>query len=184
MTVLLQVTANVLSVSGSVSEDVDVLAVNAASAALALSNIPFPRPVAAVRVALPPNQNDPKPIISPTRQERAVSPLNLVLAGCESADGSGELALVMVEAEASEVPKGQFRDAVTKGLAKIGQIIAAMRELSDNVGKLDREWTPTLPAEPSPRLVETLRTKAEAELDAIFDDVSHDKISRDQVSSH
>lgn len=59
--------------------DPDVLAINAASAALCLSDIPFVGPVGAARVAL----IDGEPIVHPTRRQMASSDLNLVVSGIE-----------------------------------------------------------------------------------------------------
>src|SRR5262250_2455958 len=93
-----QVIALVLSADQ--ENDTDVLAITGASAALALSEIPFEKTIAGVRVGLV----EGKYVINPTFEERRQSRLDLVVAG--SKDG-----LVMVEAGAKEVTEEQVVEA-------------------------------------------------------------------------
>ena len=86
-----QVIALVLSADQ--ENDPDILALTGASFALAVSDIPFPNPIAAVRVGLSP---DGRFLINPTYAELTTSRFDLIVAG--SAD-----AVVMVEAGANEV---------------------------------------------------------------------------------
>ncbi|MEO1086357.1 MAG: polyribonucleotide nucleotidyltransferase, partial [Acidobacteriota bacterium] len=72
--------------------DPDVLAINGASTALALSNIPFYHPVGAVRVGL----IDDELVFNPTNSERDVSDLDLIVVGTEDA-------ITMVEAGANQL---------------------------------------------------------------------------------
>ena len=72
--------------------DPDILAINGASTALVLSNIPFYHPVGAVRVGL----IDGEIVINPTNSQRDVSDLDLVVVGTEEA-------VVMVEAGANQL---------------------------------------------------------------------------------
>src|SRR2546423_2534568 len=90
-----------LVLSADQENDTDVLAITGASAALALSDIPFAKTIAGVRVGLV----DGKFIVNPTFLQRKESKLDLVVAG--SADG-----LVMVEAGAQEVNEEQVVEAV------------------------------------------------------------------------
>src|SRR3989441_8094041 len=76
-----------LVLSADIENDPDVLAVTGASGALTISNIPFPDPIAAVRVGIV----DGKYVVNPTTTQLALSTLDLVVAGTESA-------VVMVEA--------------------------------------------------------------------------------------
>src|SRR5438309_3556592 len=94
-----QIIALVLSADG--ENDTDVMAISGASAALALSEIPFQKTIAGVRVGLV----DGNFIINPTFAERKRSQLDLVVAG--SKDG-----LVMVEAGAKEVTESQVVEAL------------------------------------------------------------------------
>src|SRR2546426_9184503 len=81
-----------LAVSGDPQHDPDVLAINGASAALALSGIPFSGPVGAVRVGL----IDGQFVANPTTEQQTVSQLEIVVAGTEEG-------VLMVEAGAQEV---------------------------------------------------------------------------------
>ena len=85
-----QIIALVLSADG--ENDPDILAINAASAALCVSEIPFPNAIGAVRIG----SIDGKLVVNPTNSQRDLSDLDLVVAGTEEA-------IVMVEAGAREV---------------------------------------------------------------------------------
>ena len=78
----------------------DVVALNCASAALSLSNIPWNGPVGAARVGY--SKTKKEFIINPTRKELSESTLNLVVAGTKSQ------LTVMLEAEASNLNKGIY----------------------------------------------------------------------------
>jgi polyribonucleotide nucleotidyltransferase len=112
-----QVIALVLSADQ--ENDTDVLALTGASAALALSDIPFQKTIAGVRVGLV----DGNFLINPTFQQRKESKLDLVVAG--SKDG-----LVMVEAGAKEVTEEQVVEALERAHVAIKQIIAAIDDLA------------------------------------------------------
>ncbi len=112
-----QVIALVLSADQ--ENDTDVLALTGASAALALSDIPFQKTIAGVRVGLV----DGKFLVNPTFQQRKESKLDLVVAG--SKDG-----LVMVEAGAREVTEEQVVEALETAQVAIRQIIAAIEDLA------------------------------------------------------
>jgi len=117
-----QVIALVLSADS--ENDTDVLAITGASAALAISEIPFEKTIAGVRVGL----LDGSYIINPTFEQRKNSKLDLVVAG--SKDG-----LVMVEAGAKEVTEEQVVEALNAAHAAIKQIVAAIDELAKDAGK-------------------------------------------------
>ena len=99
--------------SADAENDTDVLAITGASAALALSEIPFQKTIAGVRVGLVDGQY----VINPTFEQRKESKLDLVVAG--SKDG-----LVMVEAGAKEVTEEQVVEALEAAHAAIKQIVA------------------------------------------------------------
>ena len=80
----------------------DVLAMNGASAALMLSDIPFPAPVGAVRIG---QDSEGSFIVNPEEEWLLESPLDLVVAGTEEA-------ILMVEAGASEVTEAEILDAL------------------------------------------------------------------------
>src|SRR5215471_2669411 len=117
-----QVIALVLSADG--ENDTDVLAITGASAALALSEIPFQKTIAGVRVGLVDGQF----VVNPTFEQRKVSQLDLVVAG--SKDG-----LVMVEAGAKEVSEDQVVQALETAHAAIKQIVSAIDDMAKEIGK-------------------------------------------------
>src|SRR5437899_10289003 len=117
-----QVIALVLSADQ--ENDTDVLAITGASAALALSEIPFEKTIAGVRIGLVDGQY----VINPTFKQRKESKLDLVVAG--SKDG-----LVMVEAGAKEVTEEQVVEALETAHAAIKQIVAAIDALAGSAGK-------------------------------------------------
>src|SRR5262245_28950107 len=117
-----QVIALVLSADS--ENDTDVLAITGASAALALSEIPFEKTIAGVRVGL---VND-RYIVNPTFEQRKQSKLDLVVAG--SKDG-----LVMVEAGAKQVTEQQVVAALETAHAAIKQIVATIDDLAREAGK-------------------------------------------------
>jgi polyribonucleotide nucleotidyltransferase len=143
-----QVIALVLSADQ--ENDTDVLALTGASAALALSDIPFQKTIAGVRVGL----LDGKFLINPTFQQRKESKLDLVVAG--SKDG-----LVMVEAGAKEVTEEQVVEALETAHAAIKQIIAAIDDLAKVAARAKVEVaTKTIAAE----VVSEVESKAFAPL--------------------
>ena len=117
-----QVIALVLSADQ--ENDTDVLAITGASAALALSEIPFEKTIAGVRIGLVDGQY----IVNPTFKQRKESKLDLVVAG--SKDG-----LVMVEAGAKEVTEEQVVEALETAHAAIKQIVVKIDELAKEAGK-------------------------------------------------
>jgi polyribonucleotide nucleotidyltransferase len=117
-----QVIALVLSADQ--ENDTDVLAITGASAALALSEIPFEKTIAGVRIGLVDGQF----LVNPTFQQRKESKLDLIVAG--SKDG-----LVMVEAGAREVTEEQAVQALETAHAAIKQIVATIDDLAREAGK-------------------------------------------------
>jgi polyribonucleotide nucleotidyltransferase len=113
-----------LVLSADQENDTDVLAITGASAALALSDIPFEKTIAGVRVGLV----DGEFVVNPTFEQRKQSRLDLVVAG--SKDG-----IVMVEAGAKEVTEAQVVEALETAHAAIRQIVAAIDELAQTAGK-------------------------------------------------
>src|SRR5436190_10670227 len=117
-----QIIALVLSADG--ENDPDTLAINAASTALVISEIPFLNPIGAVRVGY----LDGQIIINPTNSQRDLSDLDLVVAG--TAD-----AIVMVEAGAREVDESVVLDALDAAHKAIRSICQLQNELREAVGK-------------------------------------------------
>jgi polyribonucleotide nucleotidyltransferase len=117
-----QIIALVLSADS--DNDSDVLAITGASAALAVSGIPFTRTLAGVRVG----HVDGDFVINPSFEQRKRSALDLIVAG--TADG-----IVMVEAGAKEVPEEQMVQALERGHAAIKDIVAGIDALAQQAGK-------------------------------------------------
>jgi polyribonucleotide nucleotidyltransferase len=117
-----QVIALVLSADA--NYDPDVLAITGASAALAISTIPFQKTIAGVRVG----QVDGQFVINPTYEQRRQSRLDLMVAG--SKDG-----LVMVEAGAKEVSEEDVVQALEAGHAAIKRLVWAIDDLAKEAGK-------------------------------------------------
>jgi len=111
-------------VSADTDYDSDVLAVTGAGCALALSEMPFQKTIAGVRVGYV----DGAYVINPTFAQRKTSKLDLIIAG--SAD-----AIMMVEAGAQEVPEETMVGALDAGHTAIKQIVATIDDLAKAAGK-------------------------------------------------
>src|SRR6184192_4295709 len=124
-----QVIAFVLSAD--TENDPDVAAINGASAALTISDIPFNGPIGAVRVGL----IDGQFVINPTDSEMRDSLLNNIVVS--SADG-----IVMIESGAKEVKEETVVDAIEFAHTEIKKICAAINQLREKAGKEKRKVTP------------------------------------------
>jgi polyribonucleotide nucleotidyltransferase len=124
-----QVIAFVLSAD--TENDPDVAAINGASCALTISDIPFHGPIGALRVGL----IDGRFIINPTYTEMRDGLLSIMVVG--TADG-----IVMIESGAKEVKEETVVDAIEFGHAEIKKICAAINQLREKIGKPKREVTP------------------------------------------
>ena len=107
--------------------DPDVLGINGASCALALSDIPFHGPVGAVRIGV----IDDQFVVNPTYAERAKSQLNIMVVGTK--DG-----IVMIESGAKEIAEGRVVDAIEFAHEQIKKICAAIEDLVSRAGKPKR----------------------------------------------
>jgi polyribonucleotide nucleotidyltransferase len=117
-----QIIALVLSADG--ENDPDILAINAASTALTISEIPFHNPIAAVRIGY----IDGQIVINPTNVQRDLSDLDLIVAGTSSA-------IVMVEAGAREVNESVVLDAFDAAHTEIRRLCELQEQLRADVGK-------------------------------------------------
>ncbi len=113
-----------LVMSADTQNDPDVLAITGASAALALSEIPFHTTIAGVRVGLV----DGEYVINPTYEQRKRSTLDLVVAG--SRDG-----IVMVEAGAKEATEDEVVKALDAAHEAIRRIVAMIDDLAKSAGR-------------------------------------------------
>ncbi len=115
-----QIVSMVLSADS--ANDPDVIAVTSASAAAFCSDLPFETPIAAVRVGLVNGQL----VVNPTVADQKISLINIVIAASEEG-------IVMVESGALEVSEDTVVDALEFGHAAIKKIIAAIRDLHDQI---------------------------------------------------
>src|SRR4051812_41834555 len=141
-----------LVLSSDQENDTDVMAITGASVALALSDIPFQKTIAAVRMGLVDGQY----VVNPTFKQRKESKLDLIVVG--SKDG-----LVMVEAGAKEVTEEQVVTALDMAHAAIKQIVAVIDDLAKDAGK--KKMTVTV-KEIDAELAKDVETKAYAKLQA------------------
>src|SRR5579875_406103 len=113
----------------------DILAMNGASAALMISDIPLPTPVGAVRIGKVDGNfvvNPPEPDL--LADAETPSDLDLIVAGTEEA-------ILMVEAGANEIPEAEILDALDIAHAEIKKLCALQRELAETAGKPKTEVT-------------------------------------------
>ncbi len=121
-----QVISLLLSADG--ENDPDILALNGASAALCVSDIPFAGPIGAVRVGRVNGQF----LANPTHTERTQSDLDLVYVGTEND-------VIMIEGAANEVPEADFIKALEFAHGHAREMIRIQKELAAQVGKPKRE---------------------------------------------
>ncbi|MBA3304353.1 MAG: polyribonucleotide nucleotidyltransferase, partial [Thermoleophilaceae bacterium] len=107
----------------------DILAMNGSSAALMVSDIPFPMPVGAVRIG---QDEDGSFVVNPDEEWNLESPLDLVVCGTEDA-------ILMVEAGANEISEAEILDALDIAHGEIKKLCAAQRELAEKAGKQKTE---------------------------------------------
>ena len=129
-----QIVAILLSADG--VNDSDILAMNGASAALCLSDIPFAGPIGAVRVG----RVDGKFVINPTHDERADSDLDLIYVGDKTN-------VIMIEGQADEVPEDEFIKALHFAQEAVAKLVAAQEELAKLAGKEKRSYELTVAKE-------------------------------------
>jgi len=125
-----QVIVTVLSVDG--ENDPDVLSIIAASAALAISDIPWGGPVGAGRVGLA-GEGDKSFVLNPVNGEREVSSLDLVVSGTNKS-------ILMMEAGANEVSEEKMLDALKFVHGQIKKMVGTIELLQKKVGKKKAEY--------------------------------------------
>ncbi|MDY7094317.1 MAG: polyribonucleotide nucleotidyltransferase [Acidobacteriota bacterium] len=122
-----QIIGFVLSADG--ENDSDILTINGASTALALSEIPFYHHVGAVRVGLV----EDEVVFNPTNSQRDIADLDLVVVGSEKA-------VVMVEAAANEVEEDVILECIFQAHEEIKKIIAVQQDMAREAGIKKPEW--------------------------------------------
>ena len=155
-----QVIAMVLSADENYNPD--VIGVVSGATALYLSDIPFPTPIAGVRVGL----LNGRLVTNPTYTETKESLLNLVVAG-------GEDAIVMVECAAREISEETVIDAIEYAHAEIRKIVAAEKELYKRLGVTKREVAPPVRNE---ALYQEVAKKVSAPLHEAMDTSKYPKL--------
>jgi len=118
----LQVVATILSIDG--VNDPDMVAVNAASMALAISNVPFDGPIAAVRVG----KVDGNFVVNPTNEQREKSDLDLIVSGTAEH-------IIMVEAGAKLVPEAEIVAGIEFAQKYLGELVKTQLDFAKLVGK-------------------------------------------------
>jgi polyribonucleotide nucleotidyltransferase len=121
-----QIISILLSADG--QNDPDILAINGASAALCISDIPFAGPIGAVRAG----RVNGEFVANPTHDERAQSDLDLVYVGIEND-------VIMIEGSAKEMPEAEFTKALEFAHGYAREMIRAQKDLAARVGKPKRD---------------------------------------------
>ncbi len=120
-----QIVALLMSADG--ENDSDILAMNGASAALCVSDIPFAGPIGAVRVGRVNGQF----IVNPTHALRAKSDLDLVYVG-------NKTDVIMIEGAANELPEADFINALAFAQEQVQVLVAAQEKLAALAAKPKR----------------------------------------------
>jgi polyribonucleotide nucleotidyltransferase len=135
----------------------DILAMNGASTALMISDIPLPTPVGAVRIGKIDGNfvvNPPEEALLPDAE--GGSDLDLIVAGTEEA-------ILMVEAGANEIPEAEILDALDIAHAEIKKLCALQRELAEKVGKEKKAFEAIAV---DPQVLDAIRSSHGVALDA------------------
>jgi polyribonucleotide nucleotidyltransferase len=145
----------------------DILAMNGASAALMISDIPFPAPVGAVRVG---QDDEGNFVVNPDEESLLSSKLDLVVAGTEDA-------ILMVEAGANETTEAEILDALDIAHGEIKRLCQAQHELRQKAGKEKQEVeVPQV----DPALYEEIRERFGSALDEATQ--VEDKLARQEAT--
>ncbi|XP_071453678.1 polyribonucleotide nucleotidyltransferase 1, mitochondrial [Hetaerina americana] len=179
-----QIMCNLLAVDG--SNDPAIASINAASAALALSDVPWNGPIGAVRVGLAREKLDgpAEVIINPTRREIAQSKsgLDLVVAATK------QNLVVMLEGSADIVAQQDLLKAIKTGVRECQTVINSIQQLQKTYGRSKRELSLPVTSESqegkeeeSTDVLTSVKSEVESKLRAIFREFSHDKLSRDEA---
>lgn len=159
-----QIICNVLAVDG--VNDPDIVGINAASAALYLSDIPWDGPIGAVRVGM----LGANLVANPSRRELANSSLNLIVVAANSN------MVIMLEGGANNVTSQDFRKAIKFGVKECQAVIQSLLKLK-KFCKPKRSFTPA--AVYDQNIIDFVKSLAEPKLRDVFLSFNHDKQSRD-----
>jgi len=142
-----QIVIHVMSINPEVPSD--IVALLGASAALAVSGIPFNGPLGAARVGY----KDGEYLLNPTRTEQLDSQLDLIVAGTQTA-------VLMVESEAHELSEAIMLGGVVYGHDQAQIAISAIQDLVKDAGKPEWDWTPAAKNEELIARVNTIAEQA------------------------
>ena len=161
--------------------DPDLLAMIGASAALAISDIPWRGPVASTRVGLIKDEF----IINPTHEQRDEGELDLVVSSTQDA-------VAMVEGEAQVIPEEDLLTAVRCAHDINMEVLGMIRELVEQCGRPEREWEPNVDPEKALEMVRARygdrfeqahttadKLKREAAIDQVRDDALEELCDQD-----
>jgi polyribonucleotide nucleotidyltransferase len=167
-----QVIATILSVDQ--DNTPDIVAINGASCALCISDIPFEGPVGAVSVGL----IDGEYVINPTVSEAEKSRLMLVVAGTKEA-------VLMVEAGADEVTEEEMLKAILYGHEEIKKIVEFQEEIINQIGKakmevataeIDKELETAVREYATDKILKAIKVYDKQEREAYIDKVNEDTL--------
>jgi len=147
-----QIVATVMSSDPQI--DADIPSMIGASAALAISGIPFDGPIGAARVGYANGQY----LLNPSKDELVTSQMDLVVAGTAQA-------VLMVESEAQQLSEEVMLGAVVFGHEQMQTVINAINEMASEVGQDDWDWTP---APKNEALIARIGALAESDLKAAY----------------
>src|SRR4051794_24467878 len=144
----------------------DILAMNGASAALMVSDVPFPQPVGAVRIG----KIDGNFVVNPGEEAMQEADMDLVVSGTDEA-------ILMVECGANEVPEAEILDALDIAHQSIKKLVAAQNELREKAGK------PKLQVE-APQVDDALLEQVKASHGSQLDEATQveDKLARQDAT--
>lgn len=162
-----QIVCNILAMDS--YNNPDIISINAASAALSLSDIPWNGPVGAVRVGF----IDGEVLLNPTRKELLSSKLNLIVSATK------QNLVVMLEGQANNILQQDLLKAIKVATKEAQAIVTGIEKLQKECGKPKRtlEEQPKLPED----VTNAIKTLSDMRLREIFRDYKHDKLSRDNA---
>ncbi|MFS8032148.1 putative polyribonucleotide nucleotidyltransferase [Helianthus anomalus] len=160
-----QVMASVLSSDG--KQDPDVMAANATSAALMLSDIPWDGPIGMIRVG----RIDGHLVVNPSMDELKLSDLNLVYACTRDKT-------MMIDVQAHEISEKDLEAAFRFAHPEAVKFIEPQLKLAAKAGKQKKEYTLSLVSD---RTMDKIRNLTEKPIEAIFTDPSYGKFERGEA---
>ncbi|KAI3973474.1 hypothetical protein MKW92_000823 [Papaver armeniacum] len=160
-----QVMASVLSSDG--KQDPDVMAANATSAALMLSDIPWGGPIGVVRIG----RVDGQLIVNPSMDELNLSDLNLIYACTQDKT-------LMIDVQAREISERDLEAAMRHAHPQAVKYIEPQVRLAAKAGKQKKDYKLSLVTE---RTLEKVKNLSEAPIEAVFTDPKYGKFERGEA---